>query len=100
MIFDKYTRLFGLDAANNIVRFALSHNNEINEATNFRSERLAVAAVFTQQKLDELKVLLDNFDAAFLDLSEGRKIIEGAVQKYSIKNAKGAFIGEAGDHVG
>ncbi|KAK7420759.1 hypothetical protein QQX98_002563 [Neonectria punicea] len=105
--FDKYTRIFGVEAAEKIVRFELAHFDEILHAAEGLGHELfaksevrrvdTVAAVFDDEKLEQLTVMLANFEAALPDLAGQWSIIgEDVRQKYGLENAKGALIGRAG----
>ncbi|CAG9954651.1 unnamed protein product [Clonostachys rosea f. rosea IK726] len=104
----KYRKIFGKEKAVQIVRFELAHFNAIYEFAKEagadvleRSEvrRVgAVSAVFSQEKLLELKRMLEDFELAFPDLKGEWKIVDRteAVEVYKIANAHGALVGKAG----
>ncbi|KPM43953.1 hypothetical protein AK830_g2609 [Neonectria ditissima] len=105
--FDKYTQLFGVETAKRIVRFELAHLDDVLGAAKELGPELfaksevrrvdTIAAVFDDEKLEQLKTMLANFEAAFPDLPGQWLVIgEEVREKYGMNEAKGALIGRAG----
>ncbi|CAG9994360.1 unnamed protein product [Clonostachys byssicola] len=105
--YDKYSRLFGSKAAAEIIRFELSHLGELLDAAKslgneaYKKSEIreveTVAAVFSDDKLQDLKEQLAKFEAALPDLAGCWKVVESEVcEVYGMRNACGALIGKAG----
>ncbi|KAK5048691.1 hypothetical protein LTR84_005783 [Exophiala bonariae] len=104
----KYRQIFGHHTAVAIVKFELAHFDalrsvvdEIGPALVHTSEIRQVSAIataFSQQKVEELRQMLVDFEQALPEYKGVWRIAdeEEIVQKYNIKNAKGAVIGKAG----
>lgn len=83
--FDKYTRLFGVEAAAKIVRFELAHHDEIYKVARElgdegfeRSEVRkveAVLSVFSEEKLEEVRGMLGRLEAALPELKGRWRVV-------------------------
>lgn len=92
--FDKYSKLFGREAAARIVRFELAQYQSIKEVVGSVGPDLAskselrwvsaVYAVFEDGQVDELKRMLSSFENAFPDL-KGRWRIIGKDEVTSVR---------------
>ncbi|VUC34761.1 unnamed protein product [Clonostachys rosea] len=106
--YHKYVSLFGVEVAKSIVRFEMAHYDEIVKAAQslgdeaFKRTEIrpveTVAVVFSEEKLQDLKSMLENFEAVFSDLRGRWKVIEAEEvrESYGVKDATGALIGTAG----
>lgn len=89
--FDKYSRIFGVEAARRIVHFELAHYDEIVKAAKGLGNELfeksevrqvgTVACVFTAEKLEELKGMLERFKAALPELAGRWRIVQEGAQE-------------------
>lgn len=84
--FHKFSQMYGVDIAKQIVRFELAHYDELMEAARSLGGKAfhrtevreveTVAAVFNTKKLEELRDMLGSFEAAFPDLVGRWRIVE------------------------
>jgi glycine/D-amino acid oxidase-like deaminating enzyme len=93
--FDKYRKIFGLQSAIRIVRFELAHLEAIKTlVTSLGPQALrasevrevdAIAVVFKLEAVEELKVLLKNFEDHFPDL-KGRWTVVGQEELGAVRD--------------
>lgn len=111
--YDKFRQKFGDEAAQKIVRFQMAHYDALKAVAQSLGPEMckraairqteSVAAVFSEKKLDEIKTLVANFEAAFpdwighwkiVDAEEAQKVSKRSPQTTYFSIAKANFLSE------